>query len=398
MRKIKKNHGLMIDRINCLKHTAKELHDFIIKMIKIENDYENELAKLFNFDINNEDDINNKKSRNSNDNNNIKKKRLSLFGTKEHGGTIYNAAIAIDSLFKNKYEQHNDMNKLVFSKIIKSCNEYLKSVNKKHKYFTDLADGLIGKLENNRKNMKLEWSKYENVLSKTLNQMKNKINTSPKSRNINRDKRDSKNKIEIDPFMFGKSYDLCQRKYKLSLIEYNKEVSRLFSELIIADKNRMDGIKKILIDYFLAKKAKVINHCKLLESSILYIRNIDKDKDVNEFINRFHINFNSTANSNNNTLKNTPSNNIETNNNDNNNSNKNTKQSPIVSIIASNMLDINQSFSIHSRELSALIFLDVIKWGKIYKPGRFITSSYKPLHAIVTKFGFFHAFNDKQVS
>lgn len=161
--------------------------------------------------------------------------------------------------------------------------------------------------------------------------------------------------------------------------QYNEEMTRLFNKMMVEDKKRIDGIKTILIDYFLAEKAKAMNHVKLIESSLEYIKCVDKEHDTNDFIKRFaHCQNHSTSS----------------------NTSTNTAIAAAPAALASDEVLFNfcesESFQKHSQELTSLIQSDVVRQGKLYRPGRILSSNWKPVHGVVTKFGFFHCFEAKQ--
>ena len=177
-------------------------------------------------------------------------------------------------------------------------------------------------------------------------------------------------------------------------------MSRLFNKIIIEDKKRIDGIKTILIDYFLAEKAKAMNHVKLIESSLEYIKCVDKEHDTNDFIKRFsHIQQTVSASSNT-SLSQSPSPTPKT--------IKKSVSQPIINNKSNVLIDgvsstdniafnfsESETFTIHSKELSELIFDDIVKCGKIYRPGRIIGSNWKEIYGNVSHFGWFHAFEKK---
>ena len=158
--------------------------------------------------------------------------------------------------------------------------------------------------------------------------------------------------------------------------QYNAEMSLLLKKVVVEDKKRIDGIKSILIDYFLAEKAKAMNQVKLIQSSLEYLKGIDKDYDSNNFMNRFsHIQR------------------------DDADEKKQQQQQQREEEEEENVFfnfSESETLSMHSKELSALIFSDVVMHGKLYRPGGIIKSNWKPIYANITKFGWFHAFEKRE--
>ena len=162
-------------------------------------------------------------------------------------------------------------------------------------------------------------------------------------------------------------------------------MTRLFNKMMVEDKKRIDGIKTILIDYFLAEKAKAMNHVKLIESSLEYIKCVDKEHDTNDFIKRFsHCQDHSASSS-------------TTNNTDTLRTNVAVAAAPVV-VASEDVFNFyeSESFKKHSAELTTLIHSDVLLQGKLYRPGRILSSNWKPVHGAITKFGFFHCFVTEQ--
>eukprot|EP01084_Bolivina_argentea_P165890 288116_1 len=332
-RKRLKNNELMMSRIETMYATSDELYLYLRRMMEFEVRHEQQIHKSV--------------------------LQNGTFGSQENGGSVHSAGIAIDALNKNRYSQFNDINERVFTNILLTAHKYQTKLKQKATYFGNRIDKLNEKIEQSKTNMTREWNKYENVLNRTLK----RTNTEP-----------------IDPFLTGKGYALAQMEYAACLKEYNLEMTRLFNTIIAEDKKRIDGIKTILIDYFLAQKAKAMNHVKLIESSLEYIKCVDKEQDTTDFIKRFaHIQQTETDTIDIDALADAVADN----------------ESQVDHDIAFNFSE-PEAFVTHSAELSQLIFSDVLKRGTIYRQGRILSRSWKPIHADVTKFGFFHAFENAQ--
>merc|ERR1711933_212094 len=161
-------------------------------------------------------------------------------------------------------------------------------------------------------------------------------------------------------------------------------MSVLFNKVVIEDKKRIDGIKTILIDYFLAEKAKAMNHVKLIQSSLEYIKGVDKEHDTNDFIKRFaHIQSNVISENQ------TPPNSEKKK--EKKAKNVLNEEQDVPQDVSFNFSE-SETFSMHFKELSDLIFTDIVLCGKVYRRGRILASNWKPIHANITKFGWFHAF------
>eukprot|EP00484_Ammonia_sp_Unknown_P029337 CAMPEP_0197029604 /NCGR_PEP_ID=MMETSP1384-20130603/9014_1 /TAXON_ID=29189 /ORGANISM="Ammonia sp." /LENGTH=701 /DNA_ID=CAMNT_0042458807 /DNA_START=35 /DNA_END=2140 /DNA_ORIENTATION=+ len=382
-----KNNALILARIEVMYKTSEELHGYLRKMIELDVKHEE----------------------------NIHRSVLSTFGTMENGGSVHSAGIAIDALLKNRYEQFNDINERVFKNILLSSQKYQNKLKQQMSYFQNRIAKFNAKCEEYKDRLSQEWNKYQNILNRNLKlqqaQQEGKQLSSGEQQELQ----------QTDPFLSGKAYHAAQKEYKAALSQYNEEMSELFNKIIAEDKKRIDGIKTILIDYFLAEKAKAMNHVKLIESSLEYIKCVDKEHDTNDFIKRFSHVQQTISSSPDASLSQLP---IP----------ENAKQAPktkkrapspkravsqpvistkggkanfvqtpegvlIQGATTTDHMAFNfsesESFTQHSKELTDLIREDIVRSGIVHRPGRIIASNWKPMHANLTHFGWFHAFEQK---
>ncbi|ETO35243.1 hypothetical protein RFI_01821 [Reticulomyxa filosa] len=259
-------------------------------------------------------------------------------------GTVREAAVAIESLQTNRYKQYEDVYKRVFQPAVESMSKFSSNLKSQLQYFKSVGGRVTSDLQQSRDNYETSWQVYERSLQDTLEQQ---------------------NKGEMamtDPFLFGKEFDHAQKEYAHYQNKYNEEMARLFRELVLTDDRRVENMKTTLLDYFSAEKSKAVNCVKMLEASLEYIKAIDRERDVNEFIHHGEDN----------------------------------TDHPLPNV--KNIFDIGtHQFSKKTLEISNMIFKDVVRWGMLYRPGRIIAANWKPLFAIITKFGFFHLFQTKQV-
>ena len=89
------------------------------------------------------------------------------------------------------------------------------------------------------------WTQYESVLNESLTKQSNG------------------ERLDSDPFLVGKLFDVTQRDYRRAQAKYSEEMSRLFRELVLTDGRRIDSVKTVLVDYYLAEKAKAVNRVKV---------------------------------------------------------------------------------------------------------------------------------------
>eukprot|EP00485_Elphidium_margaritaceum_P005740 CAMPEP_0202689414 /NCGR_PEP_ID=MMETSP1385-20130828/4681_1 /ASSEMBLY_ACC=CAM_ASM_000861 /TAXON_ID=933848 /ORGANISM="Elphidium margaritaceum" /LENGTH=616 /DNA_ID=CAMNT_0049344543 /DNA_START=104 /DNA_END=1954 /DNA_ORIENTATION=- len=342
------HNGAMLSRTRAMSETSEELFAYLSSMIELEVRHEENVHKLV----------------------------TRTFGSGESGGSVHSAGIAIDALLKNRYEQFNDIHERVFKPILLSAQKYRGKLSAHQSFVENRIRKVHARCEEHKTKMSEEWNKYQHVLNRVLKleqmQLENGANNHDnKKSSSNHHNADALLLQSCDPFLAGKAYDCAQTQYKQALTAYNEEMTRLFDKIVAEDKKRIDGIQSILIDYFLAEKAKAMNHMKLIESSLEYIKCVDKEQDTREFRKRFsHLHHHHD---------------IETANSQNNNDNKNKNKNKNVS-------ESDETFWTHSKQLSDLILDDVVQCGTIYRPGRIISSNWKPLYANVTRFGWFHAF------
>jgi len=342
------NNEMILGRLQVMHSTADELHCYLKRMVDLESTFEE----------------------------NVDKAVESTFGLHENGGSVHSAGIAIEALLKNRLEQFRDIKDRVFSKILVSSQKYRSKLKQQMAYFEGRIRRLNDQCEAETVRLNQQWNKYQNVLHRALKaQQTAAAAASSPGHGVG-------GRVmavpPIDPFLIGRGYDSAQRQYEAALREYNEEMTRLFNKMMVEDKKRIDGIKTILIDYFLAEKAKAMNHVKLIESSLEYIKCIDKEHDTNDFIKRFaHCQNHSPSNKATDTST-------------------TTAMAAAPAALAATDVLFNfcesDSFRTHSQELTELIRSDVVLEGKLYRPGRILSSNWKPVHGAVTKFGFFHCF------
>ncbi|ETO27458.1 hypothetical protein RFI_09674, partial [Reticulomyxa filosa] len=306
--------------------------------------------------------------------------------------TVRQAAIAIESLQTNRYEQFKDMYQRVFQPAVESIADFSSRLKNQLQYFKTTGGRVTNNLQQSRSNYESRWQNYEKSLQDTLT-LQSKGETAP-----------------TDPFLLGKEFDHVQKEYTHHQKRYNEEMSRLFRELVLADGRRIDSMKLILVDYFLAEKAKAVNCVKMLESSLEYIKAIDRERDVNEFLHRGEfliadleknhkspVSGHPLPTTTSSTTANAPSTNPTTNLTDKDGNSTESKDATRDVPNTKSIFDVGvHEFSKRTREVSNMVYKDVVRWGTLHRPGRIIAANWKPLFAVITKFGFLHLFQTKQ--
>merc|ERR1719233_615412 len=88
--------------------------------------------------------------------------------------------------------------------------------------------------------------------------------------------------LTSDPFIEGKRYDKATRDYRRAVNAFNSGIAKLQEEVKFADKRRLEKTKHILLEFFLAEKAKAVNWVKMLDSSLEFVRTISPEDDVDQ--------------------------------------------------------------------------------------------------------------------
>jgi len=247
-------------------------------------------------------------------------------------GTLKQTSSAIMTMRKSSRQELEGLRNRVFKPCLTKADKFVKEMKTQVSAVRDKGDMLKAELELARKNMRKQWDKYESSMKRGM------------------DLQVEGGRLTIDPFIEGKRYDKATRDYRIAMKAFNSGSAKLQEELKYTDKRRLEKTKHILLEFFLAEKTKAQNRVKMLDASLEYIRSITPEDDVKQFLKQ-------TINSN---------------------------------------FNEYPSFSKAWARVTKLIYKDVVKWGDLSIPGRMFMSKWKQVHVIITKFGFFHYFSEKE--
>jgi len=247
-------------------------------------------------------------------------------------GTLKQSSSAIMTMRKSSRQELDGLRNRVFKPCLTKADKFVKEMKTQVNAVRDKGDMLKSELELARKAMRKQWEKYESAM---MRGMSLQIEGA---------------RLTLDPFIEGKRYDKATRDYRRAMNAFNSGSAKLQEELKYTDKRRLEKTKHILLEFFLAEKTKAQNRVKMLDASLEYIRSITPEDDVKQFLKQ-------TINSN---------------------------------------FSEYPSFSKAWARVTKLIYKDVVKWGDLSIPGRMFMSKWKQVHVIITKFGFFHYFSEKE--
>jgi len=166
--------------------------------------------------------------------------------------------------------------------------------------------------------------------------------------------------IAKDPYLTGRLFDRKTLDYQAIQKSYTTEMGQIFDKVITLDRQRLEEQKSILVDYMMNLKEFHRQEIARIEKTLDSIQLVNPEEDVKNFVNKgkFYTPLYSSED-----------------------------RTPIFNVPLQ---------FVRNQELVRAIHEDVERWGEIYRPGKIIASNWKPVHAIVTKYGYFHFFQDKQ--
>uniref|UniRef100_A0A6A7G6B9 PH domain-containing protein n=1 Tax=Hirondellea gigas TaxID=1518452 RepID=A0A6A7G6B9_9CRUS len=297
----------MLQRLITAQQTATELHAFLVQRQKFANRLQIE-----------------------------SKAAQTVFGSRETG-TVRQAAVAQDHLKLNAYEQQQDMNDRIFVPALKRSQQFAKDSRSRFTFLKTEGSKITKSLQDSKVSLDKAWTNYEQSMSKSLH-----LASQGKP-------------METDPFLVAREYQISSKAYKQVEEKYSLSMSKLFREVVTADGRRIDEMKSLLLDWFLAEKALAQNHAKLIDAAISYIKGIDREKDVNSFIQSGEFILNQ-------------------------------KGQTIFDLLPKGL---------GSQEVNNLFYKDIVKFGILNRQGRVFASNWKPMFAIITRSGFFHCYDSK---
>lgn len=238
LEKCHKRYELLLERLDIGRESSIELHNFLLLRCKF---HETQQAEA--------------------------KSTVTAFGSREVG-TLRQAAVSQDHFLINSFEQLSEMNNRVFSPVLERLNNFVKDTRSKYSLLQNEGARIYKNLRDKKSTVDKAWTFYENLMTKSVI-----LASRGKS-------------LETDPFLAARQYQLASASYKNCEIEYSSAMSKLFGEIITFDGRRIDEMKSILLDWFLAEKTLSVNRVKLIDTSLAYIKAIDREKDVNDFVNK----------------------------------------------------------------------------------------------------------------
>jgi len=250
-------------------------------------------------------------------------------------GSLKQAGAAVKTMRKTCRNEHKHLLQKSFKPVATRAKKVLTEMRTEVTSISNRGNLLIGNYEKARYTMRKQWEKYESITEQGL---------------MSQATADGAKQIDIDPFIEGKRYDKCTRDYSSAVKAFHRGMGKLQRELNHLDQCRVEKTKRILLEYFLAEKAKAMMRIRTLDASLEEIQTIRTASPSKQ--------------------------NLET-----------TEQCDF---------EMPKSSTKARAKVTKLIYADVIKWGEICMPGGFLYTSWKQVHAIITKFGFFHCFQSRE--
>jgi len=166
--------------------------------------------------------------------------------------------------------------------------------------------------------------------------------------------------IDKDPYLIGRLFDRKTLDYQAIQKSYTSEMGQIFDKVIMLDMQRLEEQKSILVDYMMNLKEYHRQEMGRIDKVLDSVQLVNAEEDVKNFVNKgkFYTPLYSSDD-----------------------------RTPIFNVPLQ---------FVRNQDLVRQIHDDVERWGEIYRPGKIIASNWKAVHAIVTKYGFFHFFQDKK--
>mmetsp|Transcript_38101 Transcript_38101/g.73788 ORF Transcript_38101/g.73788 Transcript_38101/m.73788 type:complete len:578 (-) Transcript_38101:260-1993(-) len=274
-------------------------------------------------------------------------RNLTQYG-REETGTLRQACIAQGILSKSMADHFSEMRDRIFTDTGREAADIAKNMFASTKQLEASGKRLSKVIKTARSKCMDSWVAYAKAVQERQRlEMANK----PVSR---------------DPFVACRLYDRDVASLRKQEMQYRKEMTRLFRDFKVEDGRRIDKTQSIMLDYLLAQKAMLEDGIKFTESAIEAVKGIDREADVDEFIRQADLIV-------------PPS---------------DAKGKRPAAIAADNVFEVQPPHR-DPKTLSRLYAQECQCQGPLYRQSKFLKSSWKRAHIVLSRSGFFHQFESK---
>mmetsp|Transcript_18848 Transcript_18848/g.35569 ORF Transcript_18848/g.35569 Transcript_18848/m.35569 type:complete len:603 (-) Transcript_18848:130-1938(-) len=274
-------------------------------------------------------------------------RNLTQYG-REETGTLRQACIAQGILSKSMADHFSEMRDRIFTDTGKEAADLTKNMFANTKQLEASGKRLSKVIKTARSKCMDSWVAYAKAVQE---RQRLEIANKPVSR---------------DPFVACRLYDRDVASLRKQEMQYRKEMTRLFRDFKVEDGRRIDKTQSIMLDYLLAQKAMLEDGIKFTESAIEAVKGIDREADVDEFIRQADLIV-------------PPS---------------DAKGKRPAAIAADNVFEVQPPHR-DPKTLSRLYAQECQCQGPLYRQSKFLKSSWKKAHIVLSRSGFFHQFESK---
>jgi len=243
-----------------------------------------------------------------------------------------------------------------------ALHRYLSDASRYKTFFTENFKGTLLKINNLATQLKVHRAKLKSRATQFNKEMlvRRKACEATWTAYYSEMSKVSGGEVDKDPYITGRLFDRKTLDYQAIQKSYTAEMGQIFDKVILLDKQRLEEQKTILVDYLMNLKEFHRQEIARIEKVLDNVNQVNPEEDVKNFVNKgkFYTPLYSSDD-----------------------------RTPIFNVPLQ---------FVRNQDLVRTIHDDVERWGEIYRPGKIIASNWKPVHAIVTKYGFFHFFQDKK--
>mmetsp|Transcript_4549 Transcript_4549/g.8288 ORF Transcript_4549/g.8288 Transcript_4549/m.8288 type:complete len:701 (-) Transcript_4549:289-2391(-) len=330
---------LMVKRQNIAKRTSDELQQFLHKWNKVISN----LAQGH--------------------------RNLTQYG-REETGTLRQACIAQGILCKSLADHYSEMRERISIDTGKDSNDLTKNMFSSSKQLEASGKRLSKVIKTARSKCMDSWVAYAKAV-----QERQRLEVANKP-------------VTRDPFVACRLYDRDVAALRKQEMQYRKEMTRLFRDFKTEDGRRIDKTQSIMLDYLLAQKAMLEDGIKFTESAIEAVKGVDREADVNEFIHQadlvlvppssgrhLHQAHHSAHLSHGGHVH-------------------DSKVRTPSGLVADNVFEIQPPLR-DPKTLTRLYNQECQCQGSLHRQGKYLKSSWKKTHVVLSRSGFFHQFDSK---
>lgn len=340
---------LLLSRIETMQKTSEEFHSYLKGVVTAETKHEDNLHKLL--------------------------PKESMGTTDKDKMTVHNAGTALMGMGLERYKIFRKLNDNILQKVVTDLHE-IHQTSKQQKVMLrkkiKTSGVQIKRLTERLHNL---WKEYQEALQEA--------SFAPIKDAVTAEEWKEYKETTVDPSIIGKRYLSVQQEYARTQHEYHEIMNEVLNEIVFQDEKRIDGMKAVLTDYFNAEKAKTMSHLRLIDSAMKDIQQIDKRRDINAFIGARVRGLEQMEESDEPAIEDHL---------DHDDKSKNRVREPMVFHFTE-----SQMFDTKSRHLQSGILSHIELQGNLFlfQARKIKKSSWRNVHAVVTKFGFLHLFNQE---